>query len=75
MTLCLISDEALAKNISQVVNKLEITHLHLTPTLAAHLSPERVPSVQFLLVSGEPLNAKVHNEWAGRGLQQGKKEN
>lgn len=72
MTLCLVSDEHLKGHISKIVNNMKVTHLHLTPTLAAYLSPEDVPGVQLLLVSGEPLSAKVHQEWAGHGLYQGK---
>ncbi|KAJ6172405.1 hypothetical protein N7470_001472 [Penicillium chermesinum] len=71
MTLCLAPDARLASNISSVVNRLGITHLHITPTLASRLTPDDVPSVRFLFVSGEPISAKVHRDWAGRGLSQG----
>ncbi|KAJ5730217.1 uncharacterized protein N7483_004725 [Penicillium malachiteum] len=71
MTLCLASTEDLTKNLSLVIDKLKITHLHLTPTLASCINPKDVPSVRFLLTSGELLTAKVRQNWAGVGLHHG----
>ncbi|KAI8838405.1 hypothetical protein BC829DRAFT_447409 [Chytridium lagenaria] len=47
-------DEALS-NLEAVFNKFRITHAALTPTLAALLRPDRVPSLQFLSCGGEKL--------------------
>lgn len=71
MTLCSIPDGALKGNASELINAMNVTHLHLTPTLASRLTPEQVSGVQLLLTAGEPLTAKVHKEWAGKGLLQG----
>ncbi|KAJ5591736.1 uncharacterized protein N7459_002105 [Penicillium hispanicum] len=68
MTLCSTPDIILPKNVSHIVNTMKITHLHLTPTLASFLTPDQVPSVRYLLTSGEPLTAKVHQNWAEKGL-------
>ncbi|KAJ5733387.1 hypothetical protein N7493_002173 [Penicillium malachiteum] len=71
MTLCLASTEDLTRNPSQAINKLKITHLHLTPTLASRINPKDVPGVRFLLTSGELLTAKVRQNWTGVELRHG----
>lgn len=71
VTQCIAPDEVLAKDSESVVNALGVTHLHTTPTLASHLVPQAVPSVQYLGTSGEPLTAKAHRSWAGNGLHYG----
>ncbi|KAJ5918982.1 hypothetical protein N7466_009925 [Penicillium verhagenii] len=58
ITLCIASDKDLAKLSCSIINQMNITHLHLTPTLASRIIPKEVPSVRFLLTSGEPLTAK-----------------
>lgn len=72
MTLCFASDDDLTRSPSSVIGKLNITHLHLTPTLASRIDPKDVPSVRFLLTSGESLTAKVRRDWAEVGLHHGK---
>jgi acyl-coenzyme A synthetase/AMP-(fatty) acid ligase len=71
VTLCVAPDEFMAKDLQAIVNSMGVTHLHLTPTLASHLDPQTVPSVQYLATFGEPLNAKVHQDWAGKNLYHG----
>ncbi|KAJ5707230.1 hypothetical protein N7488_007031 [Penicillium malachiteum] len=71
MTLCLASTEDLTKNLSLAIDKLKITHLHLTPTLASRINPKDVPSVRFLLTSGESLTVKVRQNWTGIELHHG----
>lgn len=62
----------MTRNIQQTIEKLSITHLHLTPAMASRIRPQDVRSVQYLFTSSEELTAKVHRDWAGRGLCQGK---
>lgn len=50
---------------------MRITHLSLTPTVAALVEPTNVPSVKFLVTAGEALTEKVFNSWKGKGLFQG----
>lgn len=71
VTLCVASDEFIAKDLQTIVNSMGITHLHTTPTLASHLHPQAVPSVRYLATSGEPLKAKVHRDWAGKNFYHG----
>lgn len=71
VTLCVAPDELMAKDPRRIVDAMGVTHLHLTPTLASRLDPQMVPSVRYLGTSGEPLMAKAHRDWAGKGLYHG----
>lgn len=72
MTLCSTTNDILFRDIELVIRDLGITHLSLTPTVASLINPEEVPGVQFLVTAGEALTTKVHHDWAGKGLYQGK---
>lgn len=48
-----------------------MTHLSLTPTVAALVDPSNVPNVEFLVTAGEGVTSKVFNKWSGKGLYQG----
>lgn len=71
MTLCSALDGFLETNVQDIINSVEATHLHLTPSLASRLNPANLPSVQCVIVSGEHPMVKVHRDWAGKGLHQG----
>jgi acyl-coenzyme A synthetase/AMP-(fatty) acid ligase len=72
MTLCSATNDIMFRDIEAVIRNMHITHLSLTPTVAALIYPENVPEVRFLVTAGEGLTAKVHREWADKGLYQGK---
>lgn len=67
MTLCSISTE---QRVEQAIQDMNITHLHMTPTLASHVDPKSVPSVKYLLTLGEGLTPNVHQNWAKKELYQ-----
>ncbi|KAJ5660247.1 hypothetical protein N7507_006698 [Penicillium longicatenatum] len=71
ITLCVASSEDLSRMPCSIIKKMNITHLHLTPALARRLAPKDVPSVRFLLTTGESLTAKVRRDWASNGLHHG----
>lgn len=71
MTLCSGTKDFLLRDIEGAINSLGVTHLSLTPTVAALVKPENVPCVEFLVVAGEALSQKVFTEWADKGLYQG----
>ena len=66
-TLCSTSDIVKA-SLEQACQVMGITHLHLTPSLASRVDSQAIPSVQYLLTSGEQLTPRVHRNWAGKGL-------
>jgi hypothetical protein len=67
MTLCSISTE---QRVEQAIQDMNITHLHMTPTLASRVDPKSVPSVKYLLTLGEGLTPHVHQDWAEKELYQ-----
>ena len=72
MTLCTAAKEDLFRDFEASINELGVTHLSLTPTVAALVSPNNVPKVEFLVTAGEALTEQVRRQWADRGLYQGK---
>ncbi|ETI26198.1 hypothetical protein G647_02975 [Cladophialophora carrionii CBS 160.54] len=71
MTLCTASNDVLFRDLEYFIKKLKITHLSMTPSVAALVSPDKVPHVKMLVTAGEPMNSKVFSAWADRGLYQG----
>ncbi|KZM27170.1 catalytic [Ascochyta rabiei] len=71
MSLCTAKKEDLFRDFEASINNLGVTHLSLTPTVAALVDPDNVPNVKFLVTAGEALTEHVRRRWAGRGLYQG----
>ena len=71
MSLCVAANDVLFRDIEHLIRCLNISHLSLTPSVAALIEPENVPSVNFLVTAGEPMNSKVFGNWTDRGLYQG----
>ncbi|KIW17100.1 hypothetical protein PV08_04291 [Exophiala spinifera] len=71
MTLCTAPNDILFKDLPRLICSLDITHLSMTPSVAALVHPDAVPTVKMLVTAGEPMNSKVFGDWAGRGLYQG----
>ncbi|KAF1948057.1 hypothetical protein EJ02DRAFT_472530 [Clathrospora elynae] len=69
--LCTAKKDDLFRDFEAAINRLEVTHLSLTPTVAALVNPKNVPKVMFLVTAGEALTENVRRSWAGRGLYQG----
>ncbi|KAM0165803.1 hypothetical protein ACHAQE_002136 [Botrytis cinerea] len=69
--LCSAVKDVLFRDIELAIRVLEVTHLSLTPTVAALIDPLNVPKVKFLVTAGEAVTQKVFNTWAGHGLYQG----
>jgi ferricrocin synthase len=64
MCLCAATNDVLFGDFEQSVRAFEITHLSVTVTVASLLNPENVPSVTFLVTSGEPMTDEVLDKWA-----------
>lgn len=69
--LCTATKDDLFYDLEACIRRLQITHLSLTPTVAALVDPKNVPRVEFLVTAGEALTEHVRRQWAGRGLYQG----
>ncbi|KAM0279736.1 hypothetical protein ACHAQH_004427 [Verticillium albo-atrum] len=68
--LCAGSNDTLFADLEQSIRSLSCTHLSLTPTVAALVSPQNVPRVSFLVTAGEPMTSAVSRSW-GEYLFQG----
>lgn len=71
MCLCSATKDVTFRDLENTINQLGVTHLSMTPTVAALVDPLNVPSVEFLVTAGEAVTPQVHNLWAGKGLHQG----
>ena len=71
MCLCSASEDVLFQDIERIIRNFSVTHLSLTPTVAALIDPVNVPSVRFLVTSGEAVTEHVFQTWATHGLWQG----
>ena len=71
MCLCSATKEVLFHDFASSIRAFEITHLSLTPTVAALVDPVAVPTVRFLVTAGEAMTDLVHSRWSGKGLHQG----
>ncbi|XP_014554506.1 hypothetical protein COCVIDRAFT_104780 [Bipolaris victoriae FI3] len=69
--LCSATKEHLFRDFEAAIDSLKVTHLSLTPTVAALVDPKNVPKVEFLVTAGEAVTEHVRRKWAGRGLYQG----
>ncbi|CAG8955860.1 hypothetical protein HYFRA_00008709 [Hymenoscyphus fraxineus] len=69
--ICSAIKDVIFRDIEQAIRSLDVTHLSLTPTVAALVDPKNVPNVEFLVTAGEAVTQKVFNTWADRGLFQG----
>lgn len=71
MCLCSATNDVLFRDIEAAIRNMRISHLSLTPTVAALVDSKNVPSVRFLVTAGEALSQRVFDCWADRGLYQG----
>ena len=71
MCLCAATNDVLFQDIEGMIRQFGITHLSLTPTVAALIKPDNVPTVRFLVTAGEAVTEHVFRAWTGRGLWQG----
>ena len=69
--LCSATHNVLFRDFEKSIRATKITHLSLTPTVAALVRPENVPEVGFLVTAGEAVTEKVFNMWKDKGLFQG----
>ncbi|EMC92577.1 hypothetical protein BAUCODRAFT_95688 [Baudoinia panamericana UAMH 10762] len=71
MCLCSATKLVLFSDLEMSIRAFGITHLSLTPTVAALIRPTLVPTVRFLVTAGEAVTEAVRTQWAGNGLHQG----
>lgn len=69
--LCTAIKDVLFRNMELAIRSLNVTHLSMTPSVAALVDPKNVPSIRFLVTAGEAVTQKVKKAWQDKGLWQG----
>ncbi|KAJ5917883.1 Nonribosomal peptide synthetases (NRPS) [Penicillium verhagenii] len=65
-TLCLASSNRLLSDLAGVINEMNVNHVFMTPTVARLLDPKTVPTLESMVVGGEPLTPDVVAVWASK---------
>ncbi|KAK7993038.1 hypothetical protein PG988_001832 [Apiospora saccharicola] len=69
LCLCAGTNDTLFEDLELSIRQLEVTHLSMTVTVASLVDPEKVPCVDFLVTSGEPMTDEVAAKWAPKLYQ------
>lgn len=64
--LCSTHDEVVYNDLTGVINRLDVSLLGLTPSVALTLDPAAVPSVKWLYCIGEAMPQSLVDAWEGR---------
>ncbi|KAK9351537.1 hypothetical protein V1523DRAFT_427948 [Lipomyces doorenjongii] len=65
LTLCASDQQTMSTDLEEVINKLGVTLLDLTPSVASTIRRAKVPSVECLYCIGEILPPSIVDEWDG----------
>ncbi|KAF8584773.1 acetyl-CoA synthetase-like protein [Ramaria rubella] len=63
-TLCVVPKRRLMDGLESVARSLDVTYMGVSPTVAALITPEGIPSLLTVCVGGELLTPMVRNAWA-----------
>ncbi|OPB40688.1 hypothetical protein A0O28_0007680 [Trichoderma guizhouense] len=64
--ICVPSEYDRLNRLAAAINSMEVEWMFLTPTVAALLSPEQVPTVRTLVLGGEHATHNNFSTWGGR---------
>ena len=65
-TLLIVRQHLVFGDLAGYINRLGVTHLNITPTIAKTITPDEVPNLKVLIVGGEPLHSGIRDIWATR---------
>lgn len=65
---CVISDEERKDSLASAIENMRVNWAYLTPTVARLLDCNAVPSLETLLLGGEPVSSGECEKWIGRVL-------
>ena len=69
LCVCSATNDVLFADLERAIRLFGITHLSMTPTVAALVDPAKTPSVEFLVTAGEPLTERVATTWSKQLFQ------
>ena len=58
------SHDTLMSDLSGAINRMQVKQAILTPTVAKLIDPRDVPTLEILILGGEPLTADLVEKWA-----------
>jgi amino acid adenylation domain-containing protein/non-ribosomal peptide synthase protein (TIGR01720 family) len=61
--LCIVSEEDRMRDMTPIINSLNISHIVLTPSLARTLNPQKLAGLQFMIMGGEPITERDIAMW------------
>lgn len=64
--LCSAEQSTMLNDLTGIINSMEISLLDLTPSVAASLEKDEVPSVEFLYCIGEAMSPDIVQRWEGK---------
>ena len=71
MCICTADNDNLFRNLELAIERMNISHLSLTPTVASLLDVKKIPNVRFLVTAGEAVTDTLIRNWAKIGFYQG----
>ena len=63
VTLCIASKEALMTSLANVINKMDVDSLGITPSALSILPPSQVPSLKQITLVGEAVPPQIFHTW------------
>ncbi|KAL1911505.1 hypothetical protein Sste5344_002465 [Sporothrix stenoceras] len=69
LCLCSATNDVLFEDLERSIRLFGVTHLSMTPTVAALVDPRNTPTVEFLVTAGEPLTERVATMWSKQLFQ------
>nr|DAC76720.1 TPA_exp: peramine synthetase [Metarhizium majus ARSEF 297] len=64
--LCIASEEERRQDICKSISDMRATIVHLTPSVTRLIQPEKVPLLQTVIFTGEPLSVEDVKPWWGK---------
>ncbi|KAL5084629.1 hypothetical protein Trisim1_011538 [Trichoderma cf. simile WF8] len=65
--ICIPSEEDRLVNMAQCINAMQINLAFLTPSIARHIEPSSVPTLQTLILGGERVANSDYTMWSDEG--------
>ncbi|KAL8794946.1 MAG: hypothetical protein Q9195_002528, partial [Heterodermia aff. obscurata] len=62
--ICIPSEEERSNDIVGAIKRLNVTKADLTPSFLNNIDPREIPSLEVLILGGEPLTRKTIQTWA-----------
>ncbi|KAL8974053.1 MAG: hypothetical protein Q9197_001709 [Variospora fuerteventurae] len=64
--ICFPSEQSRLNNTIQAINEMDVNWAHLTPSVIKLLSPDSIPKVNRIILSGEIMSAQDLSQWVNR---------